>query len=102
MSAQTLASLVAQAEGEGAARLTIRALAEEASECGAARALDLLGLADPQARSDLDELRGLLGAWRDAKRAARNEVIGWIARVSLALLLLGLSLKFGVVGLVRG
>jgi hypothetical protein len=97
-----LASLFAQAEDEGATLVTLRALAEEASELGAERVLERLGLTDPAARSDLDELRGLLGAWRDAKRTARNEVIGWFARIALALLLLGIAVKLGLVGMVRG
>ena len=97
-----LARLVAQAEGEGAGLVTLRALAEEASEAGAARALERLGLSDPAARNDLGELRQLLGAWRDAKRSARNELIGWIVRITLALLLMGLAVKLGLVAMVKG
>ncbi len=91
-----LARLVAQAENEGATLVTLRALAEEASEAGAERALERLGLNDPAARTDLGELRQLLGAWRDAKRSARNEVIGWMVRIGLALLLMGLAMKLGL------
>nr|WP_174274120.1 DUF6127 family protein [Sphingomonas bacterium] len=97
-----LARLVAQAEGEGASLVTLRALAEEASEAGAERALERLGLSDPAARGDLGELRQLLGAWRDAKRSARNEVVGWVVRICLALLLMGLAVKLGLVAMVRG
>ena len=97
-----VARLVAQAETEGAGLVTLRALAEEASEAGAARVLVRLGLADPQACADLGELRQLLGAWRDAKRAARNELVGWIVRIALALLLMGLAVKLGFVAMVRG
>ena len=39
-----LERLVAQAEAEGATRVTLRALVEEACEIGAARALRTLGL----------------------------------------------------------
>jgi Family of unknown function (DUF6127) len=102
MTHDMLASLIAQAEDEGAARVTLRALIEEASELGAERVLERLGLADPAARSDMDELRGLLGAWRDARRTARNEVIGWLARAGLALLLMGLAAKLGFVAVMRG
>ncbi|HWW65328.1 MAG TPA: DUF6127 family protein [Sphingomonadaceae bacterium] len=102
MSAAMLASLIAQAEEQGASLVTLRALAEEASERGAERVLERLGLTDRDARADLDELRGLLGAWRDAKRTARNELIGWCARIGMALLLLGLAVKLGLVGMVRG
>jgi len=97
-----LAGLIAQAEGEGAARATLRAIAEEASALGAGRALERLGLADARARADIDELRELLGAWRDAKRSARGAILGWIVRVALALLLMGLAVRLGLGGLVRG
>jgi hypothetical protein len=97
-----LARLVAQAESEGASLVTLRALAEEASEAGAERALGRLGLGDEGARGDLGELRQLLGAWRDAKRSARNEVVNWMVRIGLALLLMGLAVKLGFVAMVRG
>jgi hypothetical protein len=102
MSAETLlARLVAQGREQGADLVTLRAVAEEASERGAARALERLGLADPSARTDLDELRQLLSAWRDAKRTARHVVVGWVVRVGLALLMLGLAVRLGLVALVR-
>lgn len=102
MAEDLLARLVAQGREEGAALVTLRAVAEEASEAGAARALERLGLADATARGDLDELRELLSAWRDAKRTARDAVIAWVVRVGLALLLIGLAAKLGLVALVRG
>jgi hypothetical protein len=102
MIARLIARLIAQAEGEGADLVTLRALAEEAGELGAERALARLGLGDRRAGRDIGELRELLGAWRDAKRAARNEVIGWTVRILLAALLLGLALKLGLIGLARG
>ena len=79
----------------------IRALVEEASELGAGRALERLGLADRRAEGDVRELRELLRAWRDAKKAARGAVIGWLVRIALALVLLGIAVKTGLVGLVR-
>ena len=94
--AGVLARLIEQARDEGAELVTLRALGEEASEMGAQRALERLGLADPRARRDLDELRELLGAWRDAKRSASAAVIAWIVRIGLALLVLGLAVKLGV------
>jgi hypothetical protein len=97
-----LARLIAQAEGEGVSLVTLRALIEEASEAGAARVLERLGLSDPAARSDLGEMRQLLGAWRDAKKAARNEIVGWVVRVLLALLVLGLAMRLGLTDMVRG
>lgn len=99
---EMLARLVAQAEGDGGDLIMIRALVEEASELGAARALARLGLADDGAAGDMRELRELLRAWRDAKKAARGAVIGWVVRGCLALLLLGLAVKLGLFALVKG
>ena len=91
-----LALLVAQAEGQGAGLGTVRALIEEASESGAARALEALGLSDPKARRDMDELRELLQAWRDAKQTAWKEAVAWAIRILLALLVLGMSIRLGL------
>jgi hypothetical protein len=96
----TLAQLAVQAEARGADLPTLRALIEEASELGAQRALTQLGLADEKAPKDLSELRELLSAWRDAKTTARKAVIGWVVRVGLALLLIGLAVKLGLGSLV--
>lgn len=79
---------------------TFKAMMEEASEVGAQRALARLGLDDPSASKDMAELRELLSAWRDAKRSARKAVIGWVVRMGLALLLIGLAVKLGLPGLV--
>ncbi|WP_150291910.1 DUF6127 family protein [Sphingobium estronivorans] len=100
---EMLARLVAQAEAQpvGADMLMIRALIEEASELGAGRALERLGLADRGAEDDVRELRELLRAWRDAKKAARGAVVAWVVRVVMALLLLGLAVRLGLLGLVH-
>ena len=80
---------------------TTRALLEEASQLGAERALSKLGLADEGAQGDIDELRELLRAWRDAKASMRRAVIEWIVRTLLALLLIGLALRFGLSGMLK-
>lgn len=72
---EMLALLAAQADERGGDLVMIRALVEEASDLGAARALERLGLADPTAHEDVRELRELLRGWRDAKRAARNAAL---------------------------
>jgi hypothetical protein len=90
-----LAGLLAQAGSEGSELITLRAVVEEASELGAARALEQMGLADETAHEDLAELRELLRAWRDAKASAWKAVVGWVVRGVLALLLLGLAVRFG-------
>ena len=97
-----LASLVAHAEGQGADRTTLRALIEEASELGAERALASLGLKDERARRDMDELRELLQAWRDAKKSAAREVLSWAVRILLALVVLGMAVKLGMAEALRG
>lgn len=97
-----LARLVTQAEGERADLVTVRALVEEASDIGAARALERLGLQDRAAEADMAELRQLLRAWRDAKRSVRAAAIGWLVRAALALMVIGMAVKLGLFALVRG
>ncbi|MGE4322917.1 MAG: DUF6127 family protein [Sphingobium sp.] len=101
---EMLARLVAQAQGMPGApdMVMIRALIEEASELGAGRALERLGLADRRAHGDVRELRELLSAWRDAKKAARGAVVAWVVRIALALVLLGIAVKTGLAGMVKG
>jgi Family of unknown function (DUF6127) len=78
----------------------LQGLLEQASESGARRALARLGLDDSHAAKDMGELRELLSAWRDAKRSAGRAAIGWVVRMALALLLIGLAVKLGLSGLV--
>ncbi|NCP13768.1 MAG: hypothetical protein GW858_06330 [Sphingomonadales bacterium] len=91
-----LASLMAQARNDGAALVTLRAIVEEASAFATDRVLDRLKLGDPSAEEDLGELRELLRAWRDAKTSAWKALIGWIVRGALALLLIGIAVRFGL------
>ena len=95
-----LASLMAQAESRGVDLISMRALVEESSQAGARRALGALGLDDQKARRDMDELRELLSAWRDAKRSALRAVVNWFIRVGLALLLVGLAVRFRLTDLI--
>lgn len=99
--ASMLALLVAQAEGQGADMVTLRALIEEASGVGAERALAALGLKDEAARRDMDELRELLRAWRDAKKSAWAAVVGWAVRILLAALVAGMAVKMGLLEYLR-
>lgn len=99
--ASMLALLVAQAEGQGADLVTMRALIEEASEVGAERALSALGLRDENARRDMDDLRELLRAWRDAKKSAGQAVVAWAVRIVLALLVAGMAVKMGLLEAIR-
>ena len=92
-----LEGLVAQAEAEGAARVTLRALVEEACETGAARALRTLGLMDDKAGPDIIELRQLIQGWRDAKKSALMAMIAWSVRSAVALLLIGLAYRLDLI-----
>jgi len=98
--ATMLARLARQAEEEGAGLVTLRALIEEASEAGAERALGAIGLTDARARRDMDELRELLQAWRDAKKSALRAALSWMMRLGLALLVLAMAVKLGLTELV--
>src|SRR3569623_3706694 len=95
-----LASLMAQAEGRGVDLITLRALVEESSQAGARRALAALGLDDERARRDMDELRELRSAWRDAKRSAWRAVVTWVVRVACAMGLIGLAVRLRLTDLV--
>lgn len=96
-----LMRLVAHAATNSPEIVTLRALVEEASELGAARALERLGLEDARARDDMAELRELLGAWRDAKKGAWKAALEWLVRGLLALVLVGLAMRLGLGEMVR-
>ena len=91
-----LARLVAQAEERGADLVTLRAIIEEATDMGAERVLLRMGLGDAGAQNDLDELRELLRAWRDAKASAWRALVGWFVRGVLAVLLIGIAVRLGL------
>ena len=91
-----LARLIAQADTQGADFVTLRAIVEESSELGARRVLSRLGLEDDNAHGDIDELRELLSAWRDAKASAWKAAVEWLVRGVLALLLIGIAVRLGV------
>ena len=101
MSEKILAQLLHQGVQDGADLLTLRAIAEEAGELGATRALARAGLTDAGAAADVAELRELLRAWRDAKRSAWRAAFGWLAQLMAALLLVGLAVKLGFGGWIK-
>ncbi len=96
-----LAQLMAQAADKGGDLVTLRAIVEEASELGAQRMLAHMGLDDEHAHDDLSELRQLLGAWRDAKASAWRATVDWLVRGILAILLLGIAIRFGIKDLLK-
>lgn len=69
-------------------------LLDASAERGARRALKELGLSDEEAPKDLAELRGLLDAFRDAKRTAWHTIIKALTTLFLGALLIGATLKF--------
>ena len=97
-----LAGLIAQANAKGCDVATLRALVEEASEAGAGRALTRVGLNDRRAGEDVEELRELLSAWRDAKKSVGRTAMQWLARLVMIGLLIGLAYAVGLRGLVSG
>ncbi|PAX07002.1 DUF6127 family protein [Sphingomonas lenta] len=93
-----LAQLLGQAAERGVDAATLRAIAEEAGELGATRALTRLGLSDEGAEEDVRELRDLLRSWREAKRSAWRGLWGWFVRVVSTVLLAGMAVELGTGG----
>jgi hypothetical protein len=91
-----LEGLLTQAEAQGAARVTLQAIVEEAAEAGAVRALRSIGLMDDDAGSDIRELRQLVQGWRDVKSSALKSFVGWLVRSLVVLLLAGVAFKLGL------
>lgn len=73
----------------------VRAMIEAAAEVGARKALADLGLHDDDAGKDVQELRGLLDAWRSAKKAAWDTTVKIFTAGILMLLAAGLYIKTG-------
>ena len=96
-----LARLVAQAAAQGVDLATLRAVVEEASELGADRVLQRIGLADEGAEKDIDALRELLAAWRAAKASAWKAAVEWVVRGVFAVLLIGIAVRLGLPGMLK-
>ena len=93
----TVAKLLAEASAQGADAARLIDLVEAASEAGATRALNRIGLHDAAAGKDIGDLRQLVQGWRDAKSSALRAVVTWTVRGLIALLLVGLAIKLGMV-----
>ena len=98
---ELLAKLIASAEGQPVNFVVLQAMVEEASNAGACRALGLLGLEDKTARRDMDELRELLGTWRDVKKSAWQTVARWMVRILLAGLMVSIAYQSNLRDLLR-
>lgn len=73
-------------------------LLDRAAERGAERCLAHLGLENGHAARDIRELRGLLEAWRDARRTAWQTTVKVITTGVLAALVLGAAIKLKLMG----
>ncbi|TRW14371.1 DUF6127 family protein [Glacieibacterium frigidum] len=92
-----VSKLLAAASAQGADAAQLIDLVEAASEAGATRALSRIGLHDEAAGKDIGDLRQLVQGWRDAKSSAARAVVTWAVRGMIALLILGLAIKLGMV-----
>ena len=73
-------------------------LLDRAAERGAERVLAHLGLENGHAARDIRELRGLIEAWRDARRTAWQTAVKVFTTGILAALLVGAAIKLKLVG----
>jgi len=73
-------------------------LLDRAAERGAERCLAHLGLENGHAARDIRELRGLIEAWRDARRTAWQTAVKVVTTGILAALLVGAAIKLKLVG----
>jgi len=73
-------------------------LLEIAGQRGAQRALAYLGLENGHAAADIRDLRGLIDAWREARRTAWHTTVKVLTTGVLAALLVGVGIKLKVVG----
>ena len=73
-------------------------LLTRAAERGAERALSTLGLENGHAAADIRDLRGLIEAWRDARRTAWQTIVKVVTTGVLAALLVGAAIKLKILG----
>ncbi len=73
-------------------------LLTRAAERGAERALACLGLENGHAAADIRDLRGLIDAWRDARRTAWQTAVKVVTTGILAALLVGVAIKLKLMG----
>ena len=73
-------------------------LLELAGQRGAQRALAYLGLENGHAAADIRDLRGLIDAWREARRTAWHTTVKVLTTGVLAALLVWVAIKLKVMG----
>jgi len=87
------ARLAKRCARERGRRDTLAELVEAASEEGARRALNRIGLHDENAGHDMRELRDLLEAWRKTKTTAWHTLVRWLTTIFILLILAGLAMR---------
>jgi len=73
-------------------------LLTRAAERGAERALACLGLENGRAAGDIRDLRGLIDAWREARRTVWQTTVKVLTTGVLAALLVGVAIKLRLMG----
>lgn len=91
--APNVAALAKRCARKRGRRDSLAALVEAASEEGATRALQRIGLEDKRAVHDIRDLRDLLEAWRKTKTTAWHTIVKWITTLFFILILAGLAIK---------
>ena len=76
----------------------LNAMLEQAAERGAERCLVRLGIENGLAARDINELRDLLAAWREARIAAWQTIVKVTTTAILAALLVGIAVKLKLTG----
>jgi 2-iminoacetate synthase ThiH len=72
----------------------LEAMLDRAAKRGARAALKELGLHDENAPRDLDELRGLLSAWRDTRSTMWQTVVKIVTTGALMFMMAALWMSF--------
>ena len=81
-------------EIKGISKAELALMINEAAEHGATKALERLGLHDDEAVHDIHELRSLLDAFKDTKKAIRSTVIKVITMAILGFIALATWSEF--------
>lgn len=68
---------------------------DKAAKRGAREALRDIGLLDEDARDDVKEIRSLLEAWRDTKKAVGQTIAKALTMAILGLVAAGVYMEFG-------
>jgi hypothetical protein len=73
----------------------LESMLDRAAKRGAKEALKDIGLWDEEAYYDMKEIRSLLEAWRDAKKAVGQTIAKFLTLTLLALIAAGVYMQIG-------